>query len=147
MSTSYSRTLLLSQEGVFLGTNYGFPENTAAEVRAEFPDIVVIWRAPMRRMEVWACGEQGALLCLDNDLQPWQNPLLVQQIRENRRALEDYRPGDKAREIRARLDKERKAKVDRQVDAMDPEREAISILNNFGGRVAPVAVPASLPAM
>ena len=147
MSTAYSRTLLLSQEGVFLGVNYGFPVDTAAEVRAEFPDIVVIWRAPRRRMEVWACGEQGALMCLDNDLQPWQNPLLVQQIRENRRALEDYRPGDKAREIRARLEREERAKVDAQVDAMDPDREAVNILNHFGGRVAPIAVPASLPAM
>lgn len=143
----YSKQLLLLQEGVFPGVHYGFPVDTAAEVAAEFPDIMVIWRATHRRMEVWACGEQGALMCLDNDLQPWQNPKLVQQIRENRRALEDYRPGDKAREIRARLDKERKDKVDAQVNLMDPDREAISILNQFGGRVAPIAVPESLPAM
>jgi len=147
MSASYSKTLLMSQEGVFRGTDYGFPADTAAEVAAEFPDCVVVWRATHNRMELWACGEQGALMCMDNDLQPWQNAQLVQQIRENRRAAERFNPGDMTRQIRARLEREQAAKVDRQINAIDPEREARQVMQQFGGRVAPIAVPESLPAM
>lgn len=147
MLTNYAKTLLMSQEGVFRGTDYGFPADTAAEVAAEFPDCVVVWRATHQRMELWACGEQGALMCLDNDLQPWQNAKLVEQIRENRRAAERYKPGDMGRAIRARLDREQAEANQRAVDAMDPEREARDVMARFGNRINPIAVPESLPAM
>ncbi len=147
MSSNYSKTLLMSQEGVFRGTDYGFPADTAAEIADEFPDVVVVWRATHNRMELWACGDQGALMCMDNDLQPWQNAQLVQQIRENRRAAERYKQGDIGRQIRARIERERAEAVDAQVAAMDPEKEARQLMQQFGSRVAPVAVPESLPAM
>jgi len=141
-----STLALLSQEGVFPGIYYGFPEDTAAEVREEFPDIQIVWRAPARRMEAWACGEQGALVCLDNDVQPWQCAKLVQQIRENRRAAEDYRYGDIAKRIHAQQERDKNDKLEATLSAMDPEREARDALQAFGRRIAPVAVPGNLPA-
>lgn len=147
MSSSYAKTLLMRQEGVFPGVNYGFPADTAAEVAGEFPDCVVVWRATHNRMELWACGDHGALMCLDNDLQPWQNAKLVEQIRENRLAAERYKIGDMGRQIRARLDREREEKIAAQVNAMDPEREAREVMARFGNRINPIAVPESLPAM
>lgn len=142
-----ARAALLSRPHLRKGTDYGFDLREAELIRAEFPQVEILYNLDQNRMEVWAIGEYGAYPNrVINEVPRDEMYTLLDTLRQMKYAAANYRFGQYGEEVRAQIQKERKDGVDEAVNTLDPGLVSDAIQEMRGGRIKPVAVAADLGA-
>ena len=137
-----ARAELLSRPHLRSGVDYGFDLREAELIRAEFPQVEILYNIDQNRMEVWAIGEYGAYPNrVINDVPRDEMYQLLDDLRQMKYAAANYREGEYGERVRAQLQKERKDSVDEAVNAIDPGLVSDAMSQMAGTKVKPVSVP------
>ena len=140
-----ARAELYSRPHLRRGVDYGFDPGEAERIRAEFPQVEIMYNLDMNRMEVWAIGEYGAWPNrVINDVPREDMYTLLDTLRQMKYSAANYREGQYGEEVRAQLVKERKDGVEDAVNMIDPTMVRDAISEMMGTKVRPVSVPASM---
>ena len=142
-----ARAELLSRPHLRRGVDYGFDSGEAERIRAEFPQVEILYNLDRNRMEVWAIGEYGALPNRVIDKVPRDDMYrLLDCLRQMKYDAANYRPGQYGDEVRAQLDREQKDAINEATDTLDPDFIKDAYLQSTEKKVRPVSVPSEVRA-
>lgn len=142
-----ARAELLSRPHLRRGSDYGFDSGEVERIRAEFPQVEILYNLDRNRMEVWAIGEYGALPNRVIDNVPRDDMYrLLDCLRQMKYDAANYRPGQYGDEVRAQLDREQKDAINEATDTLDPDFIKDAYLQSTEKKVRPVSVPSEVRA-
>lgn len=137
-------TILHNMTHLRRGINFGFDADELMIIKADFPNIEVMWNLNTEKMELWSLGESGSLpLRFLDDIPKHDEYKLHDQLREMRYNAQRYKEGMYAEIERKKLQEQHDREVKETVEKIDPDKMRAAY-KEMRGDIKPVSVPASV---